>query len=269
MGKELHIFRYYWGGMLFNRALSRQKKKSTEYLWFPLDFADLYLPKDNSKEEIIKAVYSRRIRDYEFLEFKDYNVSNFSHRYNALDYMEAFASLDFSQYDRVYYWLEKESRSYLAYCYLSTFINNENLYEIPVELFHPEIKEVATFSHVSGEDFNGKWESLRQRSVLLDDAKRESLANDWKYWMNATDDFRVFEGGRITGKRIDFLDDFIKNAVKEKSSWFGVISLVDKLQPYKELDGINGWGFISERMLVLCETQEIQAELSPDTRLNQ
>ena len=68
MGKELHIFRYYWGGMLFNRALSRQKKKSTEYLWFPLNFSEFYLPRNTSREEIIKAVYSRPIaelkRDY-------------------------------------------------------------------------------------------------------------------------------------------------------------------------------------------------------------
>lgn len=262
MSKELHLFKYYCGANYFNRTLSKQESNTIDYIWFPLDFADSYLPRDNSMPEVIKAIFARPIhRDNGTLFFYDHRIPELKRCKTYLEFILAVISWDFSQYDRIYYWLEKDSRSYLALCYLCSFINNKNLFIVPVENFHPEL-EYSTFSHVSINDFQSKWHTVKDQATPIEKPYKMELIREWAYWQKSEAFFRVMVNGRIEAKPEDFLDDYLKKAVRNAwgrgNRWFKVVSLAAEMQPYEEFKGRNGWGYFSERLSCLCEAGEVQ-----------
>ena len=69
----------------------------------------------------------------------------------------------------------------------------------------------------------------------------------------------MLERGTIIGKNPDFLDDEIIKSVRQAMSWWTVLSRVERKVSYKDFTGMNGWGFISERLRALCETKKVHA----------
>lgn len=274
MGKELHIFNYYCAVHYYDDyfcndwvrgPMTEQYKEvfsNTDYLWFPLNFSEFYLPRNTSREEIIKAVYSRPAaeskRDYYIKAHR--RVENLSSSHDYLDFMLKLVSIDYAKYERVFFWLEQSASSHLVMRFLCTFINAPmSLVDVSHFPTEPNGTEVKTFSGLSRSNFNQNWLSVRDKAVPIDSNMKLQYSQEWVKWCRSKYAIRVLERGTIIGKNPDFLDDEIIKSVRQAMSWWTVLSRVERKVSYKDFTGMNGWGFISERLRALCETKKVHA----------
>ena len=91
--------------------------------------------------------------------------------------MFRLVSLDYSVYDKVFYWLEKSADSYLALPFLCTIVNAP-IAIIDVSRFSHEGHSSSTFDGVGRIDFNSQWWELRDAAVTIDKDRRKELARD-------------------------------------------------------------------------------------------
>ena len=276
MLQELHVFNHYsalydfepWFRKEFSRDRCRTRAdlnprfliKNVRFLWFPINFSEFYLPRDNSREEIIKSCFSRHWATQK----SDNNIrahallGNIAKSRHYFEFVLGIAEHDYSNYERVYYWLEKSSSSYLSLLFLSTFINVPILV-IDVSRIGSKEDPVSTFRDVSTQAFDSCWWELRKTATEINNEERARMSIEWEKWCGSRFPIRIMDAnGAIVGKNEDFLDDAIKDAVRKETSWRSVLFRVEKGIPYPDFSGMNGWGFISERLKVLCESNAIE-----------
>lgn len=186
---ELHIYNHYcisyYFDYIFNEGwyrgpaskLFREQFNKTIWMWFPLHFSEFYLPKDSSRDEIIKAVYTRPLAGEKIGTYHSRRLDSLANSPDSLDYMFRLVSLDYSVYDIVFYWLEKSADSYLALPFLCTIVNAP-IAIIDVSRFSHEGHSSSTFDGVGRIDFNSQWWELRDAAVTIDKDRRKELARD-------------------------------------------------------------------------------------------
>lgn len=268
---ELHVYNHYcvshYFDWFFNEDLYRgpatelfwKQFNKTIWMWFPLHFSEFYLPKDSSREEIIKAVYTRPLAGKKIGTSHSRRMNSLANNPDCLEYMFRLVSLDYSVYDKIFYWLEKSADSYLALLFLCTIVNAP-IAIIDVSRFSHEGHPVSTFDGVGRIDFNSQWWELRDTAVTIDKDRRKELAAEWKRWCGSKYPIRVMgEDGTIRGVREYFLDDIIKKAILKGGDWRHIVSSAEREVPYVEFKGRNGWEYISERLRLLCESKAFHA----------
>ena len=265
MEKELHIVNGLKGFNSVQKLGSQEQKKNRLVVSFLADFSRFYLPKDGSREEILKTVYNRPYllnQDRETLDFwkrrgfPECRIVN-----DLFEYMLTFATHNYYQYDKVYIWHGKDSSSILMMYYLSGLIKSERLFEVDVARSNYKCwitwHNGFTLWDLSNDEFKNECSNYKELATHIDSRKRALYMDRWKSICNSAYPMRVVNRqGRVVGKRYSLIDKYILEALENhpNSNVFDIGDYAMRKQPYTELGFhfLHSEGFVWERIASLA-----------------